>query len=148
MASMEKVSGDEVIPDIFLLFNLGKNAAENLTTTGSAGGGKRRRSWAKAKKVIDRGGWRGGWGLLWLVFLSHTVLKLVTIGSSCKLYFLHSLSVLLTIISLFLIVITFPISLFMCIKVATSFGKQQGFNHTMLYIGGSRIREGSDLQAG
>jgi hypothetical protein len=30
MASMEKVSGDEVIPDIFLLCNLGKNAAEIL----------------------------------------------------------------------------------------------------------------------
>ena len=70
-----------------------------------------------------------------------------SLGSSFKLYFLHSLSVLLTIISVFLIVITFPISLFMCIKVATSFGKQ-GFNHTMLNIGGSRIREGSDLQAG
>ena len=75
MASMEKVSGDEVIPDIFLLFNLGKNAAENLTTTGSAGGGKRRWGWAKAKKVIDRGGWRGGWALLWSVCPPETSLN-------------------------------------------------------------------------
>ena len=75
MASMEKVSGDEVIPDIFLLCSLGKNSAEilideNLTTTsGSAGGGKRRWSWAKAKakQDIGRGEWRGGWVLLWSV---------------------------------------------------------------------------------
>ena len=68
---------------------------------------------------------------------------------SCKIYLSQSLSVLLTIISIFLIIITFPISLFMCIKVETpifffkSIDKQEimlGFT-----LGGPRIRESSNL---